>query len=54
MNTPAAPANPPVMVQVSDGSGQWWSGPYESRLLSGVLADMEGYGWEILDIDSPA
>lgn len=43
-----------VMVQVSDGSGQWWTGPFPEKGLKSALADLENNGWEVLDIDAPA
>lgn len=42
------------MVQVDDGHGTYWSGPYPSRSIKGVCDQYEGYGYSIADIDCSA
>jgi hypothetical protein len=42
------------MVQLDDGAGTWWSGPFKSSQMRGVLAQYDSYGYGVVDIDCSA
>lgn len=39
------------MIQVDDGAGIYWSGPFEDRQVDGVIADYNSFGYTVVDID---